>query len=449
VKRVLFLAYHFPPIGGAGVQRNVKFARYLADFGYDPIVITGPGPVSDRWTPTDETLKADIRPGTEILRVEGPAPPPSGGWRGRMERLLMAQPPFASWWAEGALRVAREQAADVDLVYASLVPYSASEAAITLARELDKPLVVDLQDPWALDEMWIYPTAVQRLLDLRRMRDLFRSSDAVVMNVPEAVLRVRRRFPELDPETIFSITNGFDAADFKAEWPTREDDAFRIVHTGYLHTTDGLRLRRTGRLRRMLGGLPEPVDILTRSHLYLLEAIDQLEARRPDLTGKVELHLAGVLSEADRSGAEDRAAVTLHGYLSHAQTVALMRSADLLFLPMQNLPDGRPAGLTPGKTYEYLASGRPILGAVPDGDARELLLRAGTGRLCRPDDVAGMVAVLEAEIDRRRRGEPDPRANPEVLARFERRRLTEDLAGVFDSVLERRGLSRALRAEAA
>jgi glycosyltransferase involved in cell wall biosynthesis len=103
----------------------------------------------------------------------------------------------------------------------------------------------------------------------------------------------------------------------------------------------------------------------------------------------------------------------------------------------------------PGKTYEYLASGRPILAAVPEGDARELLLDAGTALVCRPDDVARMAELIGAEIDRRSRGTPDPSPDPGVLARFERRQLTEDLASVFDFVLERRGLSRAPRAEAA
>jgi hypothetical protein len=62
MRNVLYVAYHFPPIGGAGVQRNAKFVRYLPELGYAPIVVAGPGPVSDRWTPTDETMVADIGP---------------------------------------------------------------------------------------------------------------------------------------------------------------------------------------------------------------------------------------------------------------------------------------------------------------------------------------------------------------------------------------------------
>ncbi len=74
-----------------------------------------------------------------------------------------------------------------------------------------------------------------------------------------------------------------------------------------------------------------------------------------------------------------------------------MRSADLLFLPMHDLPAGRRAGLVPQKTYEYLAAGRPILAAVPDGDARDLLDASGVARLCRPADAAAMAAAVAAE----------------------------------------------------
>jgi hypothetical protein len=91
--------------------------------------------------------------------------------------------------------------------------------------------------------------------------------------------------------------------------------------------------------------------------------------------------------------------------------------------------------ITPGKTYEYLASGRPILAAVPDGDARDLLEEAGSARVCRPDDVEGMVEIVASELERVRAGRPHRRPDPDVLARSERRHLSEQLADVFDAVL--------------
>lgn len=434
MSRILFLAYHFPPIGGAGVQRNGKFARYLPDCGYESTVVTGPGGTGDRWAPVDATLNDDVPAGTDVRRLPGPEPKRSGGWRGRSERWLGVTSPWQEWWTEHVLRIGRELAGDIDLVYASLVPYETADAAVKVARAIQKPLVIDLQDPWALDEMMIYPSALHRRLELSRMRGAIAGADAIVMNTPESAVRVLHRWPEARKKVVVSIPNGFDSVDFEAAPPERTDDRFRIVHTGYLHTELGNRHRRVALMRRLLGGATRGVDILTRSHVFLLEAIERLLTDQPELASKVEVHLAGVLTAADREIGGRSKVVRMHGYLPHPETVALMRSADLLFLPMHDLPPGERVGIVPGKTYEYLASGRPILAAVPDGDVRELLDEAGTAFICRPADVEAMKDIISAQIRRVHGGERSPEPDPDVLARFERRSLSECLARVFDGV---------------
>jgi glycosyltransferase involved in cell wall biosynthesis len=286
--------------------------------------------------------------------------------------------------------------------------------------------------------MWVYPTALHRLRDVNRMRRTLATADAIVMNTRESARLVRRRFPELADRLVVAIPNGFDPADFAGPAPERTDHAFRIVHTGYLHTALG----RDGRLRRRLGGATAPANILTRSHVFLLRAIERLLAEDPSLEELIEVHLAGVTSDADRR-AGTHPVIHFRGYLPHFESVALLRSADLLFLPLHDLPPGRRLSIVPGKTYEYLASGTPILAAVPDGDARELLARAGTSRLCRPDDVEAMADILRDEIARFRadgRRPPVPRS-PELL-RYGRRYLSGELAGVFDRVVRRSGVAR-------
>ena len=187
------------------------------------------------------------------------------------------------------------------------------------------------------------------------MHETLRGAGAVVMSAPEAAKRVQQAFPDL--RNVTSVPFGYDAAAFAGEPPARTDDRFRIVHVGEFHTEIGRRQERHRRLRRALGG-DSTANILTRSPLHLMRALERLD------TDRIELHLAGRLSAADEEILAGSPLVHRHGYLPHAQAVALMRSADLLFLPMQDVP-GR-AGLVPGKTYEYLAAGRPILAAVPD-----------------------------------------------------------------------------------
>jgi glycosyltransferase involved in cell wall biosynthesis len=423
------------------VQRAAKFARSLFDYGYQPVVVTGPGKSEDFWAPEDATLGSDMRPDVEVHRVPGPEPAPASGWRRRADRMLDLTPRAASWWVEGAIDVGRIAGRDCDVILGELVPYHTARAAAQLSRELSLPWVADLQDPWALDEMWLYPSALHRLRDTARMRRILGTATEIVMNTPEAAARVRRRFPELSERVAEAIPNGFDPADFEGIPPAPKDpDVFRIVHSGYLHTADGFRNRRTARMRRLLGGAPVPgIDILARSHVYLLEAIDRLIALEPELVSKLEVHFAGVLSETDRAVAAASPVARTPGYLSHPATIGLLLSADLLFLPMHDLPDGVRAGLVPGKTYEYLGSGRPILAAVPDGDARDLLGEAGNAFLCGPRDVAGMTEILTTRIAEWRRAVKPRPPQSNLVARYERHRQTEQLANLLDRVLVSQG----------
>jgi glycosyltransferase involved in cell wall biosynthesis len=436
MKKVLFLAYHFPPIGGAGVQRNAKFVRYLREFGYEPIVVTGPGPRGDdRWTPSDPTLEGDIPDGTVVHRIPADGLRMGGCWRGRAERWIGLETAWSRWWRRGVLEIAPSVASDADLIFAGLAPYDAATPAARLSRLVGKPWVADLQDPWALDEMAVYPTALHRRAALRTMGRTLGAADAVVMNTPESRNRVLRSFPELGQRPVVTITNGFDATDFRVARPEPEARVFRIVHTGYLHTELGQDHRRLRHLRRLLGGAMSGVDILPRSHVFLLEAVERLRRDEPEVGNQIEIHLAGVLSAIDHSVAARSQAVKLHGYIPHAQAVELMQAADLLFLPMQELVQGARVGITPGKTYEYLASGTPILAAVPEGDVRDLLNEAGNASVCAPSDVDAMVAILRAAVVRKRSGVPPRSPRADVLVRYERRMLTRQLAGVFDQIL--------------
>jgi glycosyltransferase involved in cell wall biosynthesis len=433
VSRVLLIAYHFPPEGGAGVQRSAKLATYLPHFGWEPVVITRSQAPDNRWNPRDATLAMEVPADVSVRRARSVSPSFSSGLRGRRERWLRFESPFAKWWRESAVALGEENAEGIQLIYASLSPWQSGEAAAQLSRRLGLPWVADLRDPWALDEMMVYPSRLHRRLECARMENVLSSADAIVMNTPEATRRLIETFPTLRGKHIATIPNGFDAEDFSMAAADRTDGKFRIVHTGYLHTALGRQLRRGRALRRLLGGAVPGVDIYTRSHVFLVQALERAFEADPSLRDVVTLQLAGVLSDSDLQAVRSDVVEVL-GYLSHAKTVALMRTADLLFLPMQNLPLGVRATIVPGKTYEYLASGRPILAAVPDGDARDLLAEAGSAYLCRPDDVEAMQRIVVDQVARWASGTHAPEPDPQVVERYERRRLTAHLASVLDAV---------------
>lgn len=438
MKKLLFHSYHFPPIGGSGAQRPLKMVRHLARLGYESLVLTGGGATADRWAPEDSTLLAKVPEGVEIRRVNSDGEPRlSAGWRRAGERWLGLEDRWAAWWADSSDRLGREVGADCDLIYVWMQPYASAEAGANLSRRLGIPWVADLGDPWALDENMIFASAVHRSRALNRMGELLGTAAAIVMATPEAVDRLLHAFPAFADRPVVSIANGFEAADFEHKPSARGDGKFRIVHTGYLHTEIGEQHRRRRLLRWAMRAAPTGLDILTRSHLFLVDAVNQLIDEDPGLEQVLELQLAGVLTDADRRVASRCKVARIRGYMTHAESVELMQSADLLFLPMHNLPPGVRATIVPGKTYEYLASETPILAAVPDGDARDILEQAGNALIVRPDDVDGIAAAIRGEVQRVRAGGETRRPDPNVVARFEYGRLAAELAAVFDKVLER------------
>ena len=209
------------------------------------------------------------------------------------------------------------------------------------------------------------------------MGRILRAADAVVMNTPEARLRVLRTFPDLVPARVHAVTNAFDPADFARPAPVRSDERFRIVHTGSMHTDLGLRQREESRARRLRGG-----RVARRRLPHALARLPAGRGRGRDRSsgrsssGRVEVLLAGVFTDQDRAVAARYPFVTLRDFVPHAETIDLMRSADLLFLPMHDLPRGGRAGLVPQKTYEYLAAAP----AGPGRGPRRRRARSARGR---------------------------------------------------------------------
>ena len=393
----------------------------------------GSGNGRDFWSPNDPVWNGSF---PRICGSSASRQRTTPRLQARLERLLALPKSFGRNFAEQAAAVSADLRGRVDVLLCEFGSYDLAQSAIRLSRDLGIPWVADLQDPWALDEMWLYPTGLHRRIDLRRMRRTLADASAVIMNTPEAAARVRRAFTELNGARVFAVPNGFSASDFADQAHPRKDGAFRIVHTGSLHTELGIRERRRGWLRRSLGGRPVPgVDILTRSHVFLLEAVDRLASRSPSLRGVVEVHFVGPMTEADRRVADASPATRCHGFLSHADTLRMIRSADLLFLPMHALPRGVRSGLVPTKTYEYAASGRPILAAVPEGDARDFLVQLGTASVIDPDDTPGMEKAIEAEIERWRRSKPSPEPDSGLLASFEYRAIATGVTEVLDGVV--------------
>lgn len=437
--RVLFISHLFPPVGGTGVQRAQKFVQYLPDEGFLPIVVAGPAREGDRWAPIDHTMTQKVPTNIPVYRVAGPVPPPPSKLRSRLERWAGLPSAFKQWWVHAATELACSVADGAHLIFATMSPYESAHVAREASSRLGIPWVADLRDPWALDDIQIYPSFLHRKFEMTKMEGLLSTAAAIIMNTPVAAEDLKRAFPRLEQKTIVSITNGFDSEDFCGSIGSRTDTKFRIVHSGGMFTGSGLQLRNRN-FYRGFGGVEKGIDILTRSPEYLLRAIEQWIVRRPQVSSDLEIIFAGTITPDDRALVNQSKAanfVQFRGFISHDESLRLIRTADLLFLPMHNLPLGKRCRSVPGKTYEYIASGRPILAAVPDGDAREFLRQCGTGFTCRPDDAKGMIEILDRVYLAWKDGRRCVCLNTDFVSRFERRILTHALADVFRVTLRK------------
>jgi len=437
---IFFLAFHFPPIGGAGVQRSLGFVHYLPEEGYLPIVIAGSVPSDKRWTPRDPMLLDEIPSDIPIYRVQLLLPSQGKKLPRKLQKWFMISNSFSKWWVNSAIKLGEKACLDnnVKLIYASMSPFESANVAAYLSNKFGIPWVADLRDPWALDEMQIYPSFIHRKAELSRMHRLLSGASVIIMNTPEATVSLKKTFPDLLTKRIVTITNGFDYKDFEETVLPRKDNKFRIVHSGYLHTDTGLNLLRKKCFYTILGGTLKKVDILTRSHVFLLRAIERWCRHNPEIREHLELLFVGNASKEDRLLAENSIIsdiIRFTGYQSHHETVKIVRTADLLFLPMYNLPPGERSTIVPGKTYEYMASGRPILAAVPDGDARDFLAECGTAFLCRPDDCDEMIRILSRVYDAWKEKKQITSVNTDVIFKFDRKNLTKALAEEFNKLL--------------
>lgn len=381
--RVALVSYYFPPTGGAGTQRAAKLCRYLPELDWHPTVLCAePASAVSHWTPQDDSLLANVAGGLAIERQAGTGPP------------------WAQWAAQRVAELAGRGAIDAAIV--TMSPFWLSTIVECCQGVL--PVIADLRDPWALDGVPIYGHYFHWRRERRAMAGMLHAAHTVVMNTPEARNAVLRSFSGVDPARIHAIPNGFDSADFKhATPPARPLGArFVLVHTGTFLTNRLDRSSVVRSLKSLAHYQPEPIRPLGRTILPLLAAIEHLRGTRPALMEGFRFVHVGTLDDATAQrihASPIRDLVHTTGYVPHEQSIGWLLAADALFLHLHGLPPGHRARIVPGKTYEYLASGRPILGALPAGDAADLLSQRAHCRLADPCDARSIADALASLIE--------------------------------------------------
>lgn len=425
--RVLVVTYYFPPSGGAGVQRPTKWVRYLPAHGVAPTVLTVR---AGAYPHLDPAMAADVPPGVLVVRT--PAPDPfalygrltgrsradavaarthrvgdSEAWLERLARWVRANvfvPDARVGWVPFAVRAARRLHARTpfDAVVTTGPPHSAHLVGRHLARAHGVPWVADFRDPWT-DIHYVGALgrgARAEARDRRLEASVLAEADAL-LTVSEPLARRLRERAGATP--VHVVRNGFDPADFAGPSPVPRADAFEIAYVGTLFATPA----------SLLDALADE----PRAVLRILGTV-------PDDFG------AAVATR----GLGRR--VTVEPPVPHGEAVAAMRRAHLLLLTVEAAWSYADA-VVPGKTYEYFASGRPVLGLGPPGEAADLLAAAGAGAMLAPDDAPALRAALGAHVDAWARGTPLAGAAPDRLGPYDRRAQAGVVAEVLRDVAGR------------
>jgi glycosyltransferase involved in cell wall biosynthesis len=323
---------------------------------------------------------------------------------------------YAGWFPFALEAAAKRLAAGgVDVLFTTSSPDTSHLVGLVLRERHPVPWVADFRDPWVRRLTFAAPTRAHERLHHWLEQRVLERADRVIVTNDETRDDFLRRHPMI-PFTRFAvIPNGFDPEDLVAPGlssprpgprPATDDRPLVLVHTGLL----------SGR----------------RTISPLLAGIEHLLAARPELRPRLRVRQVGPRESVNdelvlASGL--REIVTFMPPVDHRQILAEMVEADALLLLEADEPKG--SLITPGKIFEYLASGRPLLALVPEGPAAALVRAAGGGEVVSPGASGHIAEVLARWLDH---GPPATPSREAFLADYSRPALAARLASLLDSV---------------
>ena len=427
--KVLLIAYYYPPMTNVGVQRSVKFAKYLPQFGFEPIILT----VGRRGELPTQSLERIYR-ALDPLLLYKPYEDRLFGTRRHYEsmtkevagrnrlahfvaRNLFVPGPQVMWLLPAlwkSMQIVRAEQTEV--VFTTSPPYSSHLVGHALNRLSGIPWVADFRDGWIFDPHPPRPpNAHLRMAIERRMeRGVIESADAVVCATPGFTDDFRRRFPAR-AQRITTITNGFDEEDYReAVQPDWDSNLFHIVHTGGFSSSKSARTPY-----HFLVGLKRFLDGLDAAHRAM-----------------VQVTFAGRLTEAENRmiGELDLGdAVAYLGSVPYREAIGLQMAASVLLLV--TTPDETSEAT--GKLFEYLGAQRPILGLAQANVAAEIIKNMRVGVCVPPADTAAICSALQSLFAAHQQGTlRTDETSPPTLDVYSRRALTGQLQAVFRKLLE-------------
>ncbi len=432
---LLYISYYWPPSGGPGVQRGLKFVKYLPQFGVIPSVLT----VDEKqasYPLLDETFQNEVPGNLDVYKTATSEPfeyykklsgkkeiPFSGFANQKAEDTFLDKvfkfvrgnlfiPDARVGWNKHALKKAEEllQDSKYKAIITTSPPHSTQLIGLKLRKKYNLKWIADLRDPWTNIHYYdqLYHTALAKRLDDKYERQVLEQADAILVTSEDTRRLFLNKPAKLNPAKIHVIPNGYDEDDFI--FPSAPPkDALLITYTGTI--TENYN-----------------IDVF-------LKVIAHLNSVHSEINYK--LRFVGQVSEGVRQRIEKAGVLGITEfipYVPHDQAIKYLMDSTMLLLAIADVPSVY--ANVPGKLFEYLASNKPIVALGPvHSDTDRIIDECGAGRLFH-------YAAYEHMLDHMTQMSKAWKLNPNLdlpyinYARFSKRALSEKLANLVRKLTE-------------
>lgn len=391
-KRVLIITYYWPPSGGSGVQRWLKFAKYLPEAGWEPVIFTPENPDFDL---QDETLLKEISSDLEVIRFPIWEPyhlftkvkkqvkshpsrileQPKKGFLEKIAIWLRANllvPDPRIFWVKPSVQFLSQllKEGQFQAIITTGPPHSLHLIGQQLKKKYNLPWLADFRDPWS---QWEFLDTLPMLSFIQRRHEALEQkvllqADVVVTISPT----FQRDLEKLSGRKIDLITNGYDPADIPQDFAPQPKvtNQLHLIYTGI-------------------------IDAI-RNPIPLMQALkDEFEASGEEVSWTFVGKVSEQVKQKVQADLWLQAHIHFSGYVSHQEVFDFYAKADALVLILTDTKNAK--GNIPGKLFEYLATGLPVLAlGDPIGDTAEILSQAGAGAVLSHGDQPAMRRALRA-----------------------------------------------------
>ncbi len=438
MRKLLIVAYYFPPSGGPGVQRVLKHTKYLPESGWQPVVLT----VSNGQFPArDESLLQQIPETTKVRRTHIYEPYDlyrilTGRKKGtaidvnvikkesqkltfkeRIAEFIRATffiPDARVGWLLSAvkegMRIIREE--NIDAIYSSSPPYTCSLIARKLKRKTGLPWIAGFRDPWTefltTPRRWFLPAMIDRRLE----KSVFTEADLIESAWQGITTDVLSKYPEIPEDKFKHIPNGFDSVDFPKVDKTK-NEKFTVTYTGSLY------------------GRRNPAEFFKALELL----IERGELNPNDIHLRFAGRFGAEVEEMFRN-ASFRDSIKTISYVPHDESIAYLLKSDALLLIVDEAKESEE--IVPGKVYEYVGVRRPIIAVAPQRSAiADLMRETGSGKVAHQSEIEKIAQIFKEYYTNWKEGKQLFAPDENAVNKYERSEAAKKLGALLHELVDK------------